>query len=152
MPRRSAGLLIHRGTGDGIEVLLGHPGGPFYARKDDGSWSIPKGEYTDEDPLDAARREFVEEVGIAVPDGPAVDLGEVRQSSGKIVTAWAVAGDIDVTVAVSNTFEIEWPPRSGTLQSFPEMDRVEWFDLPTADTKILASQRPFLERLRAAVT
>ncbi|WP_045821946.1 NUDIX domain-containing protein [Williamsia herbipolensis] len=152
MPRRSAGLLIHRGTGDGIEVLLGHPGGPFYARKDDGSWSIPKGEYTDEDPLDAARREFVEEVGIAVPDGPAVDLGEVRQSSGKIVTAWAVAGDIDVTVAVSNTFEIEWPPRSGTLQSFPEIDRVEWFDLPTADTKILASQRPFLERLRAAVT
>ncbi|MCX6469201.1 MAG: NUDIX domain-containing protein [Corynebacteriales bacterium] len=151
MPRRSAGLLIHRGTGDGIEVLLGHPGGPFYARKDDGSWSIPKGEYTDEDPLDAARREFVEEVGIAVPDGPAVDLGEVRQSSGKIVTAWAVAGDIDVTVAVSNTFEMEWPPRSGTLQSFPEIDRVAWFDLQTADTKILASQRPFLERLRAAV-
>lgn len=151
MPRRSAGLLIHRGTGDGIEVLLGHPGGPFYARKDDGAWSIPKGEYTDEDPLDAARREFVEEVGIAVPDGPAVDLGEVRQSSGKIVTAWAVAGDIDVTDAVSNTFEMEWPPRSGTLQSFPEIDRVAWFDLPTAHTKMLASQRPFLERLRAAV-
>ena len=152
MPRRSAGLLIHRGTGDGIEVLLGHPGGPFYARKDDGAWSIPKGEYTDEDPLDAARREFVEEVGIAVPDGPAVDLGEVRQSSGKIVTAWAVAGDIDVTVAVSNTFEMEWPPRSGTLQSFPEIDRVEWFDLPTAHTKILASQRPFLDRLLEPVT
>ncbi|MGJ0119389.1 NUDIX domain-containing protein [Williamsia sp. MIQD14] len=151
MPRRSAGLLIHRGTGTGLEVLLGHPGGPFYVRKDDGCWSIPKGEYTDEDPLDAARREFLEEVGIAVPDGPAVDLGEVRQSSGKIVTAWAVAGDIDVTVAVSNTFEIEWPPRSGTLQSFPEIDRVEWFDLPTAHTKILASQRPFLERLLDAV-
>ncbi|MGU3292324.1 NUDIX domain-containing protein [Williamsia sp. M5A3_1d] len=151
MPRRSAGLLIHRGTGDGIEVLLGHPGGPFYARKDDGSWSIPKGEYTDEDPLEAARREFVEEVGIAVPQGPAVDLGEVRQSSGKIVTAWAVAGDIDVAAAVSNTFEMEWPPRSGTLRSFPEIDRVEWFDLPTAHTKILVSQRPFLERLPDAL-
>ncbi len=148
MPRRSAGLLLFRRVRGRYEVLLVHPGGPFWVRKDAGAWSIPKGEYgADEPPLDAARREFVEELGLAVPDGTIIELGEVTQKGGKIVTAFAVDADLDVTAAVSNTFEMEWPPRSGVMRSFPEVDRVEWFDLDAAREKILAAAQPFLDRL-----
>lgn len=147
--RPSAGLLLYRGSGTELEVLLAHMGGPFWARKDTGAWSIPKGEYgPDEDPLAAARREFAEELGSPAPeDVPYVPLGEVRQKNGKVVTAWAVAGELDVTTVVSNTFELEWPPRSGRIQEFPEVDRAAWFDLVTARTKLVAAQAGFLDRL-----
>lgn len=148
MPGRSAGILLFRRIDAVTEVLLGHPGGPFWARKDDGAWSIPKGEYADdEEPLAAARREFVEELGLAVPDGEVVELGEVKQSGGKVVTAFGVGSDLDITDSVSNTFEMEWPPKSGKLQAFPEVDRVEWFALYTAQVKINKAQRLFLDRL-----
>ncbi|MBS9535757.1 NUDIX domain-containing protein [Mycobacterium sp. M1] len=150
MPRHSAGLLLYRGAGAAVEVLIVHPGGPFWARKDDGAWSIPKGEYTgDEDPWAAARREFAEEVGVPAPDGARLDLGSVTQAGGKVVTVFAVAGDLDVQAAYSNTFELEWPPRSGTMREFPEVDRVEWFAVEQARVKLLAGQRPFLDRLLA---
>lgn len=129
-------------------MLLGHMGGPFWAHRDANAWSIPKGEYQQgEDPEAVARREFVEELGSPLPAGTLVDLGEVRQSGGKVVRAWAVEGDFDVTSAVSNTFTIEWPPRSGTMREFPEIDRAAWFDLPTAATKIVTAQRDLLDRL-----
>jgi predicted NUDIX family NTP pyrophosphohydrolase len=129
-------------------VLLVHPGGPLWARRDVGAWSIPKGEYgADEDPLAAARREFAEELGASPPDGPAEDLGEIRQKSGKLVRAWAVAGDLDVTEVSSNTFTLEWPPHSGRQQEFPEVDRAQWFDVPLARTKIIAAQVALLDRL-----
>ena len=148
MPRRSAGVLLHRGTGTDLEVLIVHPGGPFWARKDDGAWSIPKGEYTDdEDPWQAARREFAEELGLPVPDGQRVDLGEIRQSAGKVVTAFAVAADLDVTETLSNTVELDWPRGSGRLRDFPEVDRVEWVRLEVARVKLLAAQTVFLDRL-----
>lgn len=151
MPRLSAGIVLCRTTGDRPEVLLGHMGGPYWARKDRGAWTIPKGEYADgEDPLAAALREFEEEIGVPVPIAELadfIDLGEARQSGGKIVRAWAVEGDLDPSTAVSNTFEIEWPPRSGRLQSFPELDRVAWFDLATARSLIVEGQRPLLDRL-----
>ena len=144
MPQRSAGILLFRRGGDGLEVLLVHPGGPFFARKDDGSWSIPKGLYEDgEEPLAAARREFEEELGSPCPAGDALELGEIRQKNGKRVTAWAIEGDLDAASIVSNTFELEWPPRSGNLQTFPEVDRAAWFTLDAARTKILAAQAPF---------
>jgi predicted NUDIX family NTP pyrophosphohydrolase len=133
-----------------IETLLGHMGGPYWARKDSGSWTIPKGEFeAGEEPLAVARREFQEEIGHPVPAGDLVELGEVRQAGGKIVRAWAVEGDLDPATAMSNTFEMEWPPKSGQLQHFPELDRFAWFDLPTAADKIIAGQRPLLERLAA---
>lgn len=133
-------------------MLLVHPGGPFWARKDEGAWSIPKGEYEpSEDPVSAARREFAEELGSPPPDGPVLDLGEVTQQGGKRVRAWAIAGDLDVTTVVSNTFEMEWPPRSGRRRSFPECDRAEWFTLDVAAAKVLGAQRPFLDRLRQSV-
>ena len=149
MTKRSAGIVLYRRSGGRLEVLLGHMGGPFWARKDAGAWSIPKGEYgADEDPFAAACREFREELGMPVPEGATfVDLGEVRQAGGKTVRAWAVAGDLDPASVVSNTFEMEWPPRSGTIGTFPEIDRAAWFDLPTAHDKIVAGQRPLLERL-----
>jgi predicted NUDIX family NTP pyrophosphohydrolase len=148
MPERSAGILLHRRGNDGLEVLLVHPGGPFFARKDDGAWSIPKGVYSDgEEPLAAARREFAEELGSPCPDGAARELGEIRQKSGKRVLAWAVEGDLDADSITSNTFELEWPPRSGRRQEFPEIDRAAWFPLPAARTKILAAQAEFLDRL-----
>ncbi len=149
MTRRSAGIVLYRRSGGRLEVLLGHMGGPLWARKDAGAWSIPKGEYgTDEDPFVAACREFHEELGMPVPAGATfVDLGEARQSGGKIVRAWAVAGDLDPASVVANTFEMEWPPRSGTIGTFPEIDRAAWFDLPTAHDKIVAGQRPLLGRL-----
>src|SRR6478672_9449548 len=148
MPERSAGILLYRRDDDGIEVLLVHPGGPFFARKDDGAWSIPKGLYEDgEEPLDAARREFAEELGSACPDGEALELGEIRQKNGKRVLAWAVEGSLDADAITSNTFEIEWPPRSGSRQSFPEVDRAAWFTLDAAHVKVLAAQATFLDRL-----
>ncbi len=153
--RRSAGIVLHRTVEGVVEVLLGHMGGPYWARKDDGAWTIPKGEYdTDGDPFDAACREFEEEIGVAVPATEFVDLGEVRQSAGKLVRAWAArlteGVDVDPTTAVSNTFEMEWPPKSGRLQTFPELDRVAWLDLDTAATKVVTAQREFFDRLRSS--
>jgi predicted NUDIX family NTP pyrophosphohydrolase len=145
---RSAGVLLHRMAGGGAEVLLAHMGGPFWARKDERAWTIPKGEYAeDEDPLAAARREFAEELGAPPPDGPWLDLGEVRQSGGKTVRAWAVQGDFDPAAAVSNTAEIEWPPRSGRRITVPEVDRVAWFALAAARPKLVTAQTAFLDRL-----
>ncbi|WP_029430086.1 NUDIX domain-containing protein [Blastococcus sp. URHD0036] len=149
MPRRSAGILLHRRGPAGAEVLLGHMGGPFWARKDDGAWSIPKGEYAaEEDPEAAARREFAEELGSPVPAGDLVPLGELR-ASGKVLAVWTVEGDLDATACRSNTFSLEWPPRSGRMQEFPEIDRAAWFDLAAARVKLVKGQVPFLDRLAA---
>jgi predicted NUDIX family NTP pyrophosphohydrolase len=143
----SAGILMYRRVNSNMEVLLVHPGGPYWRKKDEGAWSIPKGEIVEgENPEVAARREFLEETGIAVT-GLLEPLGEIRQRGGKRVTAFAVKGDLDVDAIRSNTFEIEWPPKSGRLQSFPEIDRAAWFDLPAARVKMLESQRSFLGRL-----
>ena len=148
MPVLSAGLLLHRCHRGAVEVLIGHPGGPFWARRDDGAWSIPKGEYTaGEDPWEAARREFAEEIGCPAPDGPVQDLGAVRQPSGKVLTVFAVAADLDITGFRSNTFTLEWPRGSGRLREFPELDRVEWLPLQEARRKLLTGQRVFLGRL-----
>jgi predicted NUDIX family NTP pyrophosphohydrolase len=148
--RRSAGILLYREVAGVLEVLLGHMGGPYWARRDEGAWTIPKGEHgPDEDPLVAACREFAEETGTAPPAAGFADLGEVRQSGGKVVRAWAVEGNLDPATAVSNTFEIEWPPSSGRTASFPELDRFAWFDLPTARSKLIVAQREFLDRLPA---
>lgn len=139
---------MYRRVGAVTEVLLGHMGGPFWARKDDGAWTVPKGEYpAEETPEAAARREFEEELGLPVPDGAFHPLGEVRQSGGKVVTAWAVAADVDPARVVPGTFELEWPPRSGQVRTFPELDRVAWFPLPDAYPKVVAGQRPLLDRL-----
>jgi predicted NUDIX family NTP pyrophosphohydrolase len=147
MPALSAGILLYRATGGELAVLLVHPGGPFWRQKDLGAWSIPKGEYgADEDPESAARREFAEELGIAA-EGPLTPLGEIRQKGGKLVTAFALCGDLDPASIRSNEFQLEWPPRSGTLVCYPEIDRAEWFSLPEAAEKLLAGQRPFLDRL-----
>jgi predicted NUDIX family NTP pyrophosphohydrolase len=147
-PRRSAGILLFRRGGDGLEVLLVHPGGPFWAKRDEGVWSIPKGEYEpDEEPLDAALREFAEELGTAAPDGDPLDLGEIRQKSGKLVRAWALEGDLDSDGITSNTFTIEWPPRSGRMSEFPEVDRAEWFTTERAREKLNAAQVELLDRL-----
>ena len=146
----SAGIALYRSTSGQVEVLLGHMGGPFWARKDTGAWTIPKGEYeSDDDAFTAACREFEEEVGIPVPASEFVDLGTVRQSGGKVVHIWAAEGDLDAATAVSNTFEIEWPPKSGEMQTFPELDRLQWFDLDAARPKIVTAQREFLDRLVA---
>jgi len=151
VPRRSAGLLVYRRRpSEQVEVLLAHPGGPFFARKDLGSWTVPKGEHDDsEPPLAAARREFAEEVGLAPPEGACLDLGEVRQASGKLVRAFAVEGDLDLTGSTSNLFEMEWPLSSGRKESFPEVDRVEWFDLAEARRRLNPSQVAFVDRLAA---
>jgi predicted NUDIX family NTP pyrophosphohydrolase len=149
MPKRSAGLLLWRRTADGeLEVLLGHPGGPFFAHKDDGAWSVLKGEIEDgEDAYDVARREFQEETGAEAPDSEPIALGEVRLSSGKVVAAWALEGDLDPDTAASNTFELEWPPRSGRVQTYPEIDRVAWFDLRSARVRLNRAQTAFVDRL-----
>ncbi|WP_051124867.1 NUDIX domain-containing protein [Amycolatopsis benzoatilytica] len=144
--RRSAGLLLFRRSSDRPEVLLAHMGGPFWAKKDEAAWSLPKGELDEgEDAEAAARREFAEELGLPVPDGRLRPLGEVRQS-GKVVAAWAVEADLDPATVVPGTFDLEWPPRSGKVQQFPEVDRVEWFDLDTAREKLVKGQRAFLDR------
>jgi len=147
MPRHSAGILLFRRVAGEIEVLLAHPGGPFWKNKDDGAWSIPKGEYSeDEDPLSAAKREFAEETGLILT-GDFIALGEVRQSGGKVVRGWAVEGDFDTRLLHSNTFSIPWPPGSGKSQEFPEIDRAEWFTLENARRKILIGQAGLLDRL-----
>jgi len=147
---RSAGLLLFRQQDGELEVLLVHPGGPFWQKRDDGVWSIPKGEFAENEVgIEVARREFQEELGAAAPSRDTTSLGEVRQTGGKIVHAWAVPGDLDVTRTTSNTFEIEWPPRSGKMQTFPEIDRAAWFDLDTARRKLLPAQRAFIDRLEA---
>jgi predicted NUDIX family NTP pyrophosphohydrolase len=146
--RTSAGILLWRSRGGRLEVLLGHPGGPYFSGKDAGHWTVLKGEVDPgEDRLAVARREFEEETGTPPPEGPAIELGEIRQKSGKRVRAWAVEGDLDTRAAVSNSFEMEWPPRSGRMREFPEIDRVEWFGLDDARDKIKAAQAPFLDRL-----
>jgi predicted NUDIX family NTP pyrophosphohydrolase len=149
VPARSAGILLHRRR-DGVrQVLLVHPGGPFWAKRDAGAWSIPKGEYADgEDARACALREFEEELGTPLASqSELVDLGSVRQRNGKVVTAWAVEGDLDATAARSNTFEMEWPPRSGRRQEFPEVDRAEWFSVDEAREKLIPAQVALLDRL-----
>ncbi|MDQ3885711.1 MAG: NUDIX domain-containing protein [Actinomycetota bacterium] len=146
--KHSAGILLFRRTGATTEVLLGHMGGPFWAKRDAGAWSVPKGEYEpDEEPLAAARREFAEELGLPAPAGEFRPLGIVRQTGGKVVTLWAVEGDLDPASVVSGTFEMEWPKGSGRFREFPEIDRVEWFELARAREKIVAKQQDFLDRL-----
>ncbi|MEV7065587.1 NUDIX domain-containing protein [Streptomyces collinus] len=146
--KRSAGLLLFHTTDNGLEVLLGHMGGPFFARRDAGAWTVPKGEYEPDEPAwEAARREFREELGVPPPDGEAIDLGEVRQTGGKTVTAWAVRADLDPAAIVPGTFRMEWPPRSGRLQEFPELDRVAWFGIDRARAVIVKAQAAFLDRL-----
>ena len=148
MAVHSAALLLHRRGGDELEVFLGHMGGPFWARKQQRAWSVPKGEHPpEEEPLAAARREFVEETGLPVPAGEPVPLGTVRQSGGKEVTVWAIEGDLDAAAAVSNTFQLEWPRGSGTMQEFPELDRFDWVDLTTARELLVSAQTAFLDRL-----
>jgi predicted NUDIX family NTP pyrophosphohydrolase len=148
VPRRSAGILLYRLAGDAPEVLLVHPGGPFWARRDAGVWSIPKGEYDEgEDPHGCALREFEEETGSALPPGRLIELGEVRQKSGKLVTAWAAEGDLDADAVQSNTFTMEWPPRSGRTAEFPEIDRAGWFGVEEAREKLNPAQADFLDRL-----
>ena len=150
--RRSAGLLVYRRSGGDPEVLLGHMGGPFWARKQARAWSVPKGEHDAAEPaLDAARREFTEETGLPVPAGELLALGEVRQSGGKVVAVWAVEGDLDAAAAVSNTFETEWPPGSGRRQEFPEMDRFAWVGVGAARELLVAGQVAFVDRLLTAL-
>ena len=148
-PLRSAGLLLHRAGPDGLEVLIVHPGGPFWAKRDDGAWSIPKGELDDETDaaLVVARREFREELGSDPPEGDPIALGEVRLKSGKRVEAWALPGDLDVTTIVSNEFETEWPPKSGRTATFPEVDRAAWCSVAVARVKLNPAQVAFLDRL-----
>ena len=153
MPRTSAGLLLHRRRSAGIEVLIGHMGGPFWARRDEAAWSIPKGEYgPGEDPFAVALREFEEEIGTPVPADSFLPLGEVKQSGGKVLTVWAAEGDLDAAAASSNTFSLEWPPRSGRIQEFPEIDRAAWTGIDEARTKLVRGQVPLLDRLVAALS
>jgi predicted NUDIX family NTP pyrophosphohydrolase len=148
MAARSAGILLYRTRGEPVEVLLVHPGGPLFAARDLGAWSIPKGEYgPGEDPLAAARREFEEELGSPPPHGHVIDLGEVRLKSGKLVRAWAMSGDLDASTVYSNTCELQWPPRSGRTIEIPEVDRAEWFSLQEARRRINPAQVALLERL-----
>lgn len=149
MPRRSAGILLYRRTPTGfLEVLLAHPGGPIWEHRDTGAWTLPKGEYEPGEEAEAvARREFEEETGHPAPDGPAIDLGEIRQKGGKIVAAWAIEGDLDPALASSNTFPLEWPPRSGRWIAVPEIDRVAWFSPDEARVRLKETQVPLVERL-----
>jgi predicted NUDIX family NTP pyrophosphohydrolase len=146
--KRSAGILLYRLTGGGPEVLLVHPGGPFWARKDAGVWSIPKGEYEDgDDPLACALREFEEETGSTLPPGELIELDDVKQKGGKVVRAWAAEGDLDADAVRSNMFTMEWPPRSGRTAEFPEVDRAGWFGIDEARVKLSPAQAEFLDRL-----
>jgi predicted NUDIX family NTP pyrophosphohydrolase len=154
VPRLSAGLLLYRSKDEEhVEILLVHPGGPFWAKKDDRVWSIPKGEYdAGEEPLDAAEREFEEELGQPAPAGPRIDLGALDQSSAKRVHVWAIEADFDAEHIASNTFEMEWPPKSGMLVEFPEVDRAAWFSTLEARAKLLPGQVGFLDRLGSALS
>lgn len=148
MPKPSAGLLLFRRRGDNVEVLLAHPGGPLWSKRDAGAWSVPKGEIeSGEEPLDVARREFAEETGHEPPDGECLALGEIRQKSGKLVVAWACEGDLDPATAVSNTFPLEWPPGSGNWKDTPEVDRVQWFGPDEARRRLNPAQAEFIDRL-----
>lgn len=151
MPKYSAGVLPYRVTkSDVLEVLLVHPGGPFWAKKDDGAWSIPKGEYSPDDepnPLGVAEREFEEEIGQHLPNGARMQLGELRQPSGKRIVAWTALCDLDVSEVSSNSFEMEWPPKSAKMQTFPEVDRAAWFSVNEARVKLAKGQEPFIDRL-----
>jgi len=148
VPRQSAGILLYRRAAGTLEVLLVHPGGPYWATKDVGAWSIPKGEYEEgEDPRACALREFEEELGSAPPAATLAELGTVKQSGGKVVTAWAAEGDLDAAGVQSNTFTMEWPPRSGVMREFPEVDRAEWFAMEDARSRINPAQAVFLDRL-----
>ena len=148
MAKTSAGVLLYRRSGKSLEVFLVHPGGPFWAKKDDGAWSIPKGEFAEgEDPVDVARREFEEETGFPLK-GKLEALKPIKQAGGKIVHAWAIEGELNQSAIRSNTFSLEWPPHSGKNQEFPEVDRASWFDLETGRRKILKSQMPLLEQLQ----
>ena len=150
--RRSAGLLLYRRRPGDVEVLLAHPGGPLWAKRDEGAWTVPKGEFHEgEAAWEVARREFEEETGHPAPDGDPVELGEIRQKGGKFVEAWALEGDLDPATAQSNTFPFEWPPRSGTWITIPEIDRVEWFAPDEARRRIKDTQIPFIERLLTAL-
>lgn len=149
---KSAGVLLYRIRDEQLEVFIGHMGGPFWAKKDDRGWSIPKGEYqSDENPLDAAKREFAEETGSELPEGELIELGEHRQPSGKRIIAWALEGDFDPAKVRSNTFELEWPRNSGKTAEFPEVDRAAWFDLATAEQKLVRGQVAFLDALEEAL-
>ena len=148
MPRRSAGLLLYRRVPEGVEVLLAHPGGPLWAKRDEGVWSVPKGEFGEgEAAWDVARREFEEETGHPAPAGEPIHLGEIRQKGGKLVEAWALEGDLDASTARSNTFPLQWPPRSGRWITIPEIDRVEWFAPDEARRRIKDTQIPLIDRL-----
>lgn len=152
MPKQSAGLLPYRKREERTEVFLVHPGGPFWAKKDEGAWSIAKGEFTgEEDPLAAAIREFQEETGLTI-EGQFLPLEPVKQPSGKVIHAWAIEADCDLARIRSNTFSMEWPPKSGKQQEFPEVDRATWFDLETARTKLVKGQRPVLDQLQRVLT
>lgn len=152
MPKLSAGLLLYRVADGSVEVLIGHPGGPFWAKKDDGAWSIPKGEYVEgEQPWEVARREFEEELGMPAPEGPRIAFPPLKQPSGKVITAFAVRGDLNLTGTFSNTFTLEWPKGSGNVREYPEIDRVAWFSVPDARSKLLKGQRPLLDQLMDAV-
>ncbi len=148
MAKHSAGLLVYRFRDGSLEVLLVHPGGPYWAKKDDGAWSIPKGEFNieEEDPLKTAKREFKEETGFDI-EGSFMPLDTLKQPGGKIVHAWAIEGDYDAAEIKSNTFKMEWPPRSGKQQEFPEVDRGDWFNIETAKIKLLKGQVGFIDRL-----
>lgn len=151
--KRSAGLLLYRRNHAAVEVFLVHPGGPYWRKREEGAWSIPKGEHDEgEDPLAAARREFQEETGCDLPDVEWVDLGTVRQRGGKVVAAWAGSADVDTSRIRSDTFELEWPPRSGTRVAFPEVDRAAWFDLATARRRINPGQMQFIDRFAALLS
>jgi predicted NUDIX family NTP pyrophosphohydrolase len=153
MARSSAGLAMYRRSERGFEIFLVHPGGPFFNKKDDGAWSVPKGLIEgDEDPLNAARREFSEETGLPTPEEGYIALGEVQQKSGKVVRAWAFEGDCDPKTIVSNTFDLEWPPRSGKKQTFPEIDRADFFPASVARKKLNFAQAVFVDRLEEYLT
>ena len=147
MKKQSAGLLVYRKNGGQVEVLIAHMGAPWWAKKDAGAWSIPKGEYSDEDPKETARREFREELGTEPPASKWLELGTIEQKNNKTVIAWAVEGDLEVSRIKSNTFKTEWPPRSGNMQEFPEIDRAGWFALSEAAKKLIPAQIEFLIRL-----
>lgn len=148
MPNRSAGILLYRGRAESLEVLLAHMGGPFWERREAGAWSVPKGLIDDgEDELSAARREFEEELGSPPPEGPAIDLGEIRQSSGKLVHAWAIEGDFDTSRVHSNLCEVEWPPGSGRYRQIPEVDRAAWFKPAEIGDRLIKGQMPLIDRL-----